>query len=223
MAELSSAGVGLRVFLVDDHEIVRRGFASVLAERDGFFVVGESGTRRDAVERIPRADPDVVVLDVRLPDGDGISVCREIMSVCPEVRCLIVTSFADDEALLASIMAGASGYLLKQASADELVNAVRTVGCGGSLLDPMLAGRLIERLQKGPFEDDERLATLTKQERRILALIADGLSNREIAEQVFLAEATVKNYVSNILAKLGLARRTQAALLANELKRKRIA
>jgi DNA-binding NarL/FixJ family response regulator len=142
------------------------------------------------------------------------------MALLPEVRCLIVTSFDDDEALLAAIMAGASGYLLKDVAADDLVDAVRTIGCGGSLLDPVLAGKLIERLQRGPFEDDQRLAQLTKQEARILALIADGLSNREIGEEVFLAETTVKNYVSNILAKLGLARRTQAAILANELKRK---
>ena len=213
-------GEPLRVFLLDDHEVVRRGFAALLAD-EGISVVGEADRGKDAIAQVETLDVDVAILDVRLPDSDGVEVCREIQSRCPDTRCLIVTSFADDEALFAAIMAGASGYLLKQAHADELVDAVRTVGAGGSLLDPALTSTLLERLRRGPFEEDERLARLTKQERRILALIADGLTNRQIAEQVFLAEATVKNYVSNLLAKLGLSRRTQAAILANELRRKK--
>ena len=211
----------LSVFLVDDHEVVRRGFASILRDEEGFEVVGEATTAAEAVERIPAMQPDVAVLDVRLPDGDGVEVCREILSLCPETRCLIVTSFADEEALFASIMAGASGYLLKTAGGNELLKAVRTVGEGESLLDPALTTRLLERLRRGPFEEDERLARLTKQERKILSLIADGMTNRQISEQLFLAEATVKNYVSKMLTKLGLAHRTQAAILANELRRKR--
>jgi DNA-binding NarL/FixJ family response regulator len=211
----------LRVFLLDDHELVRRGFAAILTSEEGFEVVGEAGTAAEAIARIPAAQVDVAVLDVRLPDGDGVDVCREVLSQCPEVRCLLVTSFSDDEALFASVMAGASGYLLKTASASELIDAVHKVGGGGSLLDPTLTTSLLERLRRGPFKEDERIASLSKQERKILELVADGLTNRQIAEQVFLAEATVKNYVSNILSKLGLKRRTQAAILANELRHKR--
>ncbi len=214
-------GRRLQVFLVDDHEVVRRGFASILSDEEGFEVVGQATTAAEAVEKIPRLQPDVAVLDVRLPDGDGVEVCREILSLCPETRCLILTSFADEEALFASIMAGASGYLLKTAGGNDLIAAVRTVGAGESLLDPSLTTRLLDRLRKGPFEEDERLGRLTKQERKILSLIADGLTNRQISETLFLAEATVKNYVSKMLAKLGLSHRTQAAILANELRRKR--
>ena len=211
----------LSVYLVDDHEVVRRGFAAILASEEGLEVVGEATTAAEAVQEIPATQPDVAVLDVRLPDGDGVEVCREVLSRCPETRCLILTAFADEEALFAAIMAGASGYLLKTASGDELISAVRTVGAGESLLDPTLTTRLLERLRKGPFEEDERLARLTKQERKILSLIADGMTNRQISENLFLAEATVKNYVSKMLTKLGLAHRTQAAILANELRRKR--
>ncbi len=221
MVEESGLEHPLRVFLVDDHEVVRKGLSALLADEQEIEVAGGSGSATDAMERIPNEHIDVAVLDVRLPDGDGVELCRDIQSRCPEVRCLIVTSYADDEALFAAIMAGAQGYLLKTASGEELIEAVKTVGEGGSLLDPTLTTALLDRLRRGPFEEDERLSRLTKQEHRILALIADGLTNRQIAEQVFLAEATVKNYVSNLLAKLGLSRRTQAAILANELRRKR--
>lgn len=215
-----SAQAPLRVFLVDDHEVVRRGFASMLTD-DGLELVGQAGSAKEAEAMLPSSEADVAIVDVRLPDGDGIEVCRHALANCPEIRCLLVTSFADDEALFAAIMAGASGYLLKTTSADELIDAVRKVGEGGSLLDPALTTSLLERIRKGPFEEDERIASLSKQERKILELIADGLTNRQIAEQVFLAEATVKNYVSNLLAKLGLKRRTQAAILANELRHRR--
>jgi two-component system, NarL family, response regulator DevR len=210
----------LRVFLVDDHEVVLRGFTAILNSEEGVEVVGASGRFRDAIMQITDLEPDVAVMDVRLPDGDGIELCKEVLSRSPEIRCLMLTSFADDEALFAAVMAGASGYLLKDASSEDLINAVKTVGAGGSLLDPELATHLLERLRRGPFEEDERLSRLTKQERRILELVSDGMTNRQIAEAMFLAEATVKNYVSNLLAKLGLQRRTQAAILANELRRK---
>lgn len=210
----------LRVFLVDDHEVVRRGFAAILDSEDDVEVVGGAGKFHDAIRQIAELEPDVAVMDVRLPDGDGIDLCKEVLSRSPDIRCLMLTSYADDEALFAAVMAGASGYLLKDASSENLIQAVRTVGAGGSLLDPELATHLLERLRRGPFEEDERLTRLTKQERRILELVADGLTNRQIAENMFLAEATVKNYVSNLLAKLGLKRRTQAAILANNLRRK---
>jgi two-component system response regulator DevR len=211
----------VRVFLVDDHEIVRRGFAGLLKDEPGFEVVGEASTSEDALARIPATQPDVAVLDVRLPDGDGVAVCREIRSTNPGVRCLILTAYADEDALFAAIMAGASGYVLKQASVAELVRALKTVAAGESTLDPAVTNRVLDRLRHDADETDERIADLTRQEQRILALIADGLSNREIAEKMFLAEATVRNYVSNLLAKLGLSRRTQAAIYGNELRRKR--
>ena len=212
----------LKVFLVDDHELVRRGFASLLRDSEEFDVIGEASTSQEALDGIAAGDPDVAVLDVRLPDGDGVALCREIRSRFPDVRCLILTAYEDDEALFAAIMAGASGYLLKNAGGEELVEAVRTIGVGGSMLDPAVTTQVLERLRKGPDEEleDERLTRLTPQERKILMLIADGLTNREIAQQIFLAEATVKNYVSSLLAKLGMHGRTQAAIFATELRHK---
>jgi two-component system, NarL family, response regulator DevR len=179
-------------------------------------VVGEAGTAEEALSRIPPTRPEVALLDVRLPDGDGVEVCREIRSRHPEIQCLMLTSFADDEALFDAIMAGASGFILKQIKSEEIVEAVRFVAKGQSLLDPAVTGRVLERLRKGP-EEDELLAQLSPQERNILNLIADGLTNRQIAEQIHLAEKTVKNYVSNLLSKLGMERRTQAAVYAARL------
>jgi len=209
-----------RVFLLDDHEIVRRGLRELLEAEDDLHVVGEAGTAADAVARIPPTRPDVAVLDVRLPDGNGVEVCREVRSRHPEIRCLMLTSFSDDEALFQAIMAGAAGYLLKQVRGTDLVTAIRNVAAGQSLLDPAITAQVLERLRKGN-EEDERLAHLTPQERNILELIAEGLTNRQIAERVHLAEKTVKNYVSNLLAKLGMERRTQAAVYAARLAEQR--
>jgi DNA-binding NarL/FixJ family response regulator len=206
----------IRVFLLDDHEVVRRGVRDLLEAEDDIEVVGEAGTVQQALARIPPTRPDVAVLDVRLPDGDGVSVCREIRSDNPDIQCLMLTSFSDDEALFQAIMAGAAGYLLKQIKGTDIVDGVRRVSRGESLLDPMVTKRVLDRLRKPP-EEDERLARLTAQERRILELIADGLTNRQIADSIHLAEKTVKNYVSNLLAKLGMERRTQAAVYAARL------
>ena len=208
-----------RVFLLDDHEIVRRGLRDLLEAEEDLEVVGEAATAEEALGRIPPTRPEVAVLDVRLPDGDGIEVCREIRSRHPEVRCLMLTSFADDEALFAAIMAGASGYVLKQVRGTDLVDAVRRVARGESLLDPSLTGKVLERLRAKPEEDE--LAGLSDQERRILDLIAEGHTNRQIAETIFLAEKTVKNYVSNLLAKLGMSRRSEAAAYAARLSERR--
>lgn len=206
----------VRVFLVDDHSVVRAGLRALLEPEADLTVVGEAGTAADALVRIPLASPDVVVLDVRLPDGSGIEVCRQVRSDRPETACVILTSYADDEALLAAVMAGAAGYLLKQIAGNDLVAAVRTVAAGDSLLDPKLTQRVLDRVRRGP-EEDERLAKLTPQERRILDQIALGRTNRQIGEELFLAEKTVKNYVSNLLAKLGMTRRTEAAVFAARL------
>jgi DNA-binding NarL/FixJ family response regulator len=206
----------VRVFLLDDHEIVRRGVRQLLEDSGEILVVGEAATASEALSRIPPTRPNVAVLDVRLPDGNGIEVCREVRSRHPEIQCLMLTSFSDDEALFQAIVAGAAGYLLKQLKGTDIVDAVRRVAQGQSLLDPALTRRVLERLREPP-EEDERLARLTPQERRILALIADGLTNRQIAEEVHLAEKTVKNYVSNLLAKLGMERRTQAAVFVARL------
>ena len=211
-----TVGNAVRVFLLDDHEIVRRGVKELLEAEGDLEVVGEAGTAAEALARIPPTRPDVAVLDVRLPDGDGVQVCREIRSSHPEIQCLMLTSFADDQALFEAIMAGASGYVLKQIKGADVVEAVRSVAAGRSLLDPSVTARVVERLRKGS-EEDELLARLSPQERNILRLIADGLTNRQIAEQVHLAEKTVKNYVSNLLAKLGMERRTQAAVYAARL------
>lgn len=208
--------MALRLFLVDDHEVVRAGLRSLLEDAEDIEIVGEAGTVKDALVRIPLARPDVAILDVRLPDGSGVEVCRQIRSDHPEVACLVLTSYADDEALLAAVMAGAAGYVLKQVGGRDLVADIRTVGTGGTLLDPAITERVIARLRRGPMED-ERLASLTPQERRILDRIAEGRTNRQIGEELFLAEKTVKNYVSNLLAKLGMQRRTEAAVFAARL------
>jgi len=206
----------IRVFLLDDHEIVRDGVRALLEGVAGMEVVGEAATAAEALARVPPTRSDVAILDVRLPDGSGVEVCRELRSAHPEVRCLMLTSFADDEALFEAIVAGASGYLLKQVRGTDIVDAVQRVAAGESLLDPMLTERVLDRMRHPP-QEDERLARLTSQERKILALIADGLTNRQIGEQMFLAEKTVKNYVSNLLAKLGMQRRTQAAVFGAEV------
>jgi DNA-binding NarL/FixJ family response regulator len=207
-----------RVFLLDDHEIVRRGVRDLLDVEDDIEVVGEAGTAEEALIRIPATTPDVAIIDMRLPDGNGVEVCREVRSARPEIQCVVLTSFADDEALFDSIMAGAAGYLLKQIKGNDLVDAVRRVAAGQSLLDPSVTERVLERLRNGPAED-ERLSRLSEQERKILDLIAEGLTNRQIGERMFLAEKTVKNYVSNLLAKLGMERRTEAAVFATRLAR----
>jgi two-component system, NarL family, response regulator DevR len=206
----------IRVFLLDDHEVVRRGVRELLEQNDDIEVVGEAATAEEGLSRIPPTKPDVALIDMRLPDGNGVEVCRDIRSQHGDIYCLILTSFADDEALFDSIMAGAAGYLLKQIKGTDLVDAVRRVAAGQSLLDPEVTARVLERLRKGP-EEDERLARLTDQERKILDLIAEGLTNRQIAERMFLAEKTVKNYVSNLLSKLGMERRTEAAVFAARL------
>ncbi len=205
----------IRVFLVDDHELVRRGVRDLLEGEADLEVVGEAGTAEEAVGRIPATSPNVAVLDVQLPDGDGVEVCREVRSKHPEIACIMLTSFSDDEAVYAAIMAGAAGFILKQVRGNDLVDGIRRVARGESLLDPQVTTRVLERLRT-QSETDE-LAVLTDQERNILTLIADGLTNRQIGEQLFLAEKTVKNYVSNLLAKLGMHRRTEAAVYAARL------
>ena len=213
---MSGAVVNIRVFLLDDHEVVRRGVRELLEAEDDMTVVGEAGTAEEALGRIPPTKPQVALLDVRLPDGNGVEVCREIRSAHPEVACIMLTSFSDDEALMQAVVAGASGYLLKQIRGVDIVDSVRRVARGESLLDPSLTKRLHAQF-RNTDEQDERLARLTNQERRILALIADGLTNRQIGAEMHLAEKTVKNYVSNLLAKLGMERRTQAAVFAARL------
>jgi two-component system response regulator DevR len=206
----------IRVYLLDDHDVVRYGLKQLL-ERDGDIeVVGESESAVQATARIPALRPDVAILDGRLPDGSGVDVCRDIRSVDESIQVLILTSYEDDEALFSAIMAGAAGYLLKQVHRTDLVEAVRKVAAGQSLLDPALTRRVLERIRKGPEEPDE-LRHLTEQERRILTLVAEGLTNRAIGEQLHLSEKTVKNYVSSLLAKLGMHRRTEAAVLATKL------
>ncbi|MFE0460062.1 response regulator [Kitasatospora sp. NPDC058965] len=209
----------IRVFLLDDHEVVRRGVHELLADEPDIEVVGEAGTAAEALSRIPAVSPDVAVLDVRLPDGNGVEVCREIRSQLPGVRCLMLTSFSDDEALFDSIMAGAAGYVLKAIRGTDLLSAVRDVAAGKSLLDPVATSRVLERLRQGGEKEDERLAQLTKQERRILELIGEGMTNRQIGNELHLAEKTVKNYVSSLLAKMGMERRTQAAAFVARLDR----
>jgi DNA-binding NarL/FixJ family response regulator len=212
--------VPITVFLLDDHEIVRRGIAQLLESADDITVVGEAATAAQALARIPALRPDVAILDVRLPDGDGVSVCRDIRSaVSPSPACLMLTSYSDDEALFGAIMAGAAGYLLKQVTGVDLVGAVRTIAAGGSLLDPRATAVVLERLRKGEEPSDPRYASLSPQEKRILSLIADGLTNRQIGAELFLAEKTVKNYVSSLLHKLGFTRRTEAAVYAAGLRK----
>ncbi|MEV5734428.1 response regulator transcription factor [Streptomyces sp. NPDC052292] len=211
------------VFLLDDHEVVRRGVRDLLDDEPDIQVIGEAGTAEQALVRIPALRPRVAVLDVRLPDGDGVSVCRELRSRMPELACLMLTSFDDEEALLDSIMAGASGYVLKQIQGSDLVSAVRTVAAGQSLLDPSATARLMARLRGGPQQREEldELPGLTDREREILALIGEGLTNRQIGQRLYLAEKTVKNHISRLLAKLGVERRIQAAVIATQIQDKR--
>ncbi|QBR91254.1 response regulator transcription factor [Nocardioides euryhalodurans] len=213
-----TAGESIRVYLLDDHEVVRRGLRTMLSSLPDVEVVGESGSAEEATARIPALRPDVAVLDGRLPDGTGIEVCRAIRSVDPSIAVLILTSYDDDEALFGAIMAGAAGYVLKQARGDDLVRAIRAVAAGHSLVDPRMTASLLERIRRGPAASLE-LAALSEREIELLGLIAQGLTNRQIGERMFLAEKTVKNYVSSILGKLGLERRTQAAVLATKLLR----
>ena len=206
----------IAVFLLDDHEIVRRGVRELLESAGDMEVVGEAGTAQEALARIGATRPRVAVLDVRLPDGNGVEVCRELRSRHPEIQCLMLTSFGDDEALMDAIMAGAAGYVLKQIRGNDLAEAIRRVAKGESLLDPAVTRRVLDRL-RNPAPVDDRLAQLTDQERRILELIARGMTNRQIGGELHLAEKTVKNYVSNMLAKLGMSRRTEAAVFATRL------
>jgi DNA-binding NarL/FixJ family response regulator len=201
-----------RVFLLDDHEVVRRGISELISAEEDLEVVGEASNAAEALARIPLALPDIAILDVRLPDGDGIAVCRELRSEYPEIACLMLTSFADDEALLGAVVAGASGYVLKQIRGSDLIGSIRRAARGESLLDPLLVSKARARL--GRDDEDERLGRLSPQERRILDLITEGKTNREIANTLYLAEKTVKNYVSNLLVKLGMSRRTEAAVFA---------
>ncbi|GGS62233.1 DNA-binding response regulator [Nonomuraea spiralis] len=205
------------MFLLDDHEVVRRGVATLLESEDDIEVIGEAGTAESAVARIQALRPDVAVLDVRLPDGNGVDVCREVRSKLPGLACLMLTSFADDDALFDAVMAGASGYVLKQIHGSDLVGAVRTVASGQSLLDPQTTAAMLQRLRDQAARKDP-LAALSEQERHILDLIGEGLTNRQIGERMFLAEKTVKNYVSNLLSKLNMQRRTQAAALSARLR-----
>ncbi|MDP9239927.1 MAG: response regulator transcription factor [Actinomycetota bacterium] len=206
----------IRVFLLDDHEVVRRGVKELLESEGDIVVVGEASTAAEAMARVPAVRPEVAVLDVRLPDGDGVTVCRDLRSQLPELVCLMLTSFADDDALYDAVMAGAAGYVLKQIRGIDLVGAVRTVAAGGSLLDARTTAQVLDRLREQATRADP-LAGLTDQERRILELIGEGLTNRQIGERMFLAEKTVKNYVSALLAKLGMERRTQAAVFTTKL------
>ena len=202
----------LRLVVVDDHEVVRQGLVALLDRRDAFQVVGEAGTVEEAMAVVRRMRPDLVIMDVRLPDGSGIEACRDIRSEMPEVRIVILTSYPDEEAVLSAIIAGASGYLLKQIRGRDLVSAIEAVGRGESLLDPAVTEKVLERVRRiaaGSYTDE--LASLTSQEQKILALVAEGKTNKEIASEVFLSDKTVKNYVSSILSKLNLERRAQAA------------
>ncbi|WP_406209244.1 response regulator transcription factor [Kitasatospora sp. NBC_01560] len=217
MTESPAAGVSssVKVFLLDDHEVVRRGVHDLLDAEPDLRVVGEAGTVEQALARVPALRPDVAILDMRLPDGDGVTVCRELRSRMPDLICLILTSFDDEEALLAAIMAGAAGYVLKQISGTDLVTAVRTVAAGQSMLDPGAATRLMARLRGDTAtEQSPDLPQLTEREREVLALVGEGLTNRQIGQRLYLAEKTVKNHISRLLAKLGVERRVQAALIA---------
>lgn len=210
----------VKVFLVDDHEVVRRGLIDLLGADPELDVVGEAGSAAEAMARIPAAKPDVAVLDVRLPDGNGIELCRDLLSRMPDLRCLILTSYTSDEAMLDAILAGASGYVVKDIKGMELARAVKDVGAGRSLLDNRAAAALMAKL-RGTTDKPDPLSGLTDQERTLLGLLSEGLTNKQIADRMFLAEKTVKNYVSRLLAKLGMERRTQAAVFATELKRSR--
>jgi len=206
-----SQKASIRVLLCDDHEVVREGLRTMLSRREDMAVVGEAGTMAEAIEAAAKAKPDVVIMDVRLPDGSGVEACRAIREARPETRVIMLTSYADDEALFASIIAGASGYLLKQTRGQAVVDAIQTVAAGRSLLDPDVTGKVLERVRKGREQEDPKIASLTDQERKVLEQLAEGKTNREIGTVLFLSEKTVKNYVSRILDKLGLSRRAEAA------------
>ena len=220
MTETQQAGAEqhIRIFLLDDHEVVRRGIAELLSAVPGFEIVGEAGTVEQALARVMAAKPDVAVLDARLPDGSGIDVCREIRSALPDTYCLILTSYDDQDAVLASVMAGASGYVRKEVRAAALIDAIRQAAMGRSLIDPALIVKVVQSAREAPQTDD-RLAGLTDREREVLDLVAEGLTNRQIGERMFLSDKTVKNYVSSLLNKLGMQRRTQAAVFAAELRK----
>ena len=207
----------IRIFLLDDHEVVRQGLTAMLEIQPDMVVVGEAGTAAQALARVPAVQPDVAVLDVRLPDGDGVSVCRELRGRLPGMACLMLTSYGDDEALFEAVMAGAAGYVLKNVRGHDLINAVRVVAGGGSLMDPAATARLFSRLRSQATTDDP-LKNLSEHERKVLDLIGHGMTNRQIGAELFLAEKTIKNYVSSLLAKLGMQRRTQAAVFATELR-----
>jgi two-component system response regulator DevR len=211
--ETCAVGDRITVFLLDDHELVRRGVRELLESEEDIAVIGEASTQSQAVGRVHALDPDVALLDVRFDAGNGIEACREIRPLHPPPACLMLTSFADDEALFQTILAGAAGYVLKSIRSSDLVDAVRRVAAGQSLLDPAVTARVLERLRQGPAED-ERIARLSDQEHQVLVLLAEGLTNRQIAERLFLAEKTIKNYVTAVLSKMGMARRTEAAVYA---------
>jgi two-component system response regulator DevR len=208
----------IRIFLLDDHEVVRRGIAELLAAVPGFEVVGEAATVQDTLPRVLASKPDVAVLDARLPDGSGIDACRDIRSALPSTYCLILTSYDDQDAVLASVLAGASGYVLKEVRTSGLVDAIRQVALGRSLIDPGVIAKVMDRVRDGS-PTDSRLASLSDREREVLGHISEGLTNRQIGEAMFLAEKTVKNYVSSLLSKLGMERRTQAAVFGAEVRR----
>jgi two-component system, NarL family, response regulator DevR len=215
---MTEATAPIRIFLLDDHEIVRRGIADLLMSQPGFEIVGEAATADEARNRIPAANPDVAILDARLPDGSGIDVCRDIRSAMPSTYCLILTSYDDQDAVLAAVLAGASGYLLKEVRAAGIIDAVRQVALGRSLIDPGVVEQVMTRIRHGS-PNENKVAALTEREREVLELIAQGLTNRQIGERLFLAEKTVKNYVSSLLSKLGMERRTQAAVFGAEVRR----
>ncbi|MFD9078405.1 response regulator [Streptomyces erythrochromogenes] len=220
MSDAPNASAPIKVFLLDDHEVVRRGLRDLLDAEPDIIVVGEAGTAEQALARGPALRPDVAVLDVRLPDGDGITVCRELRSRMPGLACLMLTSFDDEDALLDAIMAGAAGYVLKQIKGSDLVSAVRTVATGQSMLDPATTARLMHSLrdpEAAKEPEDARLAALSERERAVLELIGDGLTNRQIAKQLYLSEKTVKNHISRLLGKLGVERRVQAAVIAAQV------
>lgn len=210
----------ISVFLVDDHEIVRCGVADLIDDEEDLVVVGQAGTVAEAMVRIPAANPDIAVLDIRLPDGNGVELCRELRALCPDLNCLMLTSFTDEQAMLDAIMAGAGGYVIKDIRGMELLSAIRTVGSGRSLLDNRAASALMDRLRAAG--EASPIAALTEQEQTLLELIGEGLTNRQISTRMFLSEKTVKNYVSRLLAKLGVERRTQAAVLATKLAERRM-
>ncbi|HEX3334829.1 MAG TPA: response regulator transcription factor [Jatrophihabitans sp.] len=215
---MTDSPIPIRIFLLDDHEVVRRGIAELLSTVPDFEIVGEAGTAEQALSRVLASKPDVAVLDARLPDGSGIDVCRDIRSALPSTYCLILTSYDDQDAVLSSVLAGASGYVLKEVRTAGLIDAIRQVALGRSLIDPAVIAQVMDRVRQGT-PTDTRLAALTQREREVLDLIADGMTNRQIGESMFLAEKTVKNYVSSLLGKLGMERRTQAAVFGAEVRR----